>query len=90
MPGLLDDLGLSEAERRLVPPTIPRYARASTSSRLDAFLLPDCLSFAEYNAESPAGLGYTENLAELFAALPVMARFRERFNARFHGSPRRC
>jgi uncharacterized circularly permuted ATP-grasp superfamily protein len=82
-PGLLDDLGLSEAERTLASYE-PGYARASTASRLDAFLLPDRLSFAEYNAESPAGLGYTESLAELFAALPVMQRFRERFAARHY------
>jgi uncharacterized circularly permuted ATP-grasp superfamily protein len=82
-PTLLDDLGLSEAERRLVAYD-PGYARASTASRLDAFLLPDSLSFAEYNAESPAGLGYTENLAELFDQLPLMGRFRDHFDARFH------
>ncbi|MGB9465281.1 MAG: hypothetical protein WBR10_09220, partial [Candidatus Acidiferrum sp.] len=28
------------------------YGRASTASRLDAFLLPDSLKFAEYNGES--------------------------------------
>src|SRR5438270_5510088 len=31
------------------------YGFASTASRLDAFLLPDSLKFAEYNGESPAG-----------------------------------
>src|SRR5882724_4854772 len=36
------------------------YGPASTASRLDAFLLPDSLKFAEYNGESPAGAGYTE------------------------------
>ena len=46
----------------------PGYARASTASRLDAFLLPDSLHFAEYNAESPAGPGYTQRLCELFDA----------------------
>lgn len=83
-PNLLDAVGLSDAERTLVSYD-PGYARASTASRLDAFLLPDQLAFAEYNAESPAGLGYTEVLAELFDVLPVMARFRERFTTRFHG-----
>jgi uncharacterized circularly permuted ATP-grasp superfamily protein len=83
MPELVDAVGLDEGERRLAA-FEPGYARASTSSRLDAFLLPDRLSFAEYNAEAPAGLGYTENLAELFDALPVMARFRERFSTRYH------
>lgn len=79
-PALLDAVGLTDAERRLVS-IDPGSRRASTASRLDAFLLPDALGFAEYNAESPAGLGYTEVLAELFASLPVMARFRERFEA---------
>lgn len=51
------------------------YGRASTASRLDAFLLPDSLKFAEYNGESPAGAGYAETLAEIFRELPVMAKF---------------
>ena len=53
------------------------YGRASTASRLDAFLLPDSLKFAEYNGESPAGAGYAETLAEIFRELPVMAQFRK-------------
>src|SRR5262249_6364085 len=53
----------------------PEYGRASTASRLDAFLLPDSLKFAEYNGESPAGAGYSETLAEIFRELPVMASF---------------
>jgi uncharacterized circularly permuted ATP-grasp superfamily protein len=78
-PALLGELGLTDDERALA--TIePGYARASTASRLDAFLLPDALWFAEYNAESPAGFGYTELLSEVFEALPVMARFKERFD----------
>ena len=55
------------------------YGRASTASRLDAFLLPDSLKFAEYNAESPAGAGYSETLAELFRSLPVMEKFAAKF-----------
>ena len=42
---LLAALGV-EAEARLIR-IDPRYARASTASRLDAFLLPDSLHFAE-------------------------------------------
>jgi uncharacterized circularly permuted ATP-grasp superfamily protein len=56
------------------------YGRASTSSRLDAFLLPESLKFAEYNAESPAGLGYAETLAEIFRDLPVMGKFGNKFD----------
>lgn len=77
-PSLLDELGLTEGERRLVR-IDPGYATASTSSRIDTFLLPDSLQAAEYNAESPAGFGYTERLASVFETLPVMARFRERY-----------
>jgi uncharacterized circularly permuted ATP-grasp superfamily protein len=56
------------------------YGRASTASRLDAFLLPESLKFAEYNGESPAGLGYAETLAEIFHELPVMGRFEQKFD----------
>jgi circularly permuted ATPgrasp domain protein len=56
------------------------YGRASTASRLDAFLLPESLKFAEYNGESPAGLGYAETLAEIFRDLPVMGKFENKFD----------
>jgi uncharacterized circularly permuted ATP-grasp superfamily protein len=55
------------------------YGPASTASRLDAFLLPDSLKFAEYNGESPAGAGYAEMLASIFSELPVMGRFSQHF-----------
>ena len=77
---IFDAVALTDEERRLVS-IDPGYLRASTASRLDGFLLPDDLWFAEYNAESPAGLGYTETLARIFSDLPVMARFREQFDA---------
>jgi hypothetical protein len=80
-PALLAQVGLTPGEERLAR-IEPGYATASTASRLDSFLLPDSLQFAEYNAESPAGPGYSETLAELFSALDVMQRFRARFHAR--------
>jgi uncharacterized circularly permuted ATP-grasp superfamily protein len=79
---LLDELGLTDDEQRLVA-IDPGYARASTASRLDSFLLPDSLSFAEYNAESPAGLAYTETLSQLFNELPIMRRFEGRYETRY-------
>jgi uncharacterized circularly permuted ATP-grasp superfamily protein len=79
---LLDDLAVTEAERALIA-LDPGYPCASTASRLDGFLLPDSLRFAEYNAESPAGLGYAERLALLFDALPVMDRFKQQFWAEY-------
>jgi uncharacterized circularly permuted ATP-grasp superfamily protein len=78
---LLDYLALSDAEIRLVN-IDPGYPTASTAARADAFVLPDSLQFAEYNGESPAGAAYSQGLAELFAEEPLMARFRERFDAR--------
>ncbi len=55
------------------------YGFASTASRLDAFLLPDSLKFAEYNGESPAGAGYSEVLAQIFRDLPMMAPFSKHY-----------
>jgi len=80
-PGLLAQLALSTEEERLA--RIPsRLDTASTASRLDAFLLPDALEFSEYNAESPAGAGYAEMLADVFQALPLMGRFAKHYQAR--------
>ena len=69
---------LRESEERLVR-MHAGYGPASTASRLDAFLLPDSLEFAEYNGESPAGSGYTETLAEVFRELPIMKEFAQSF-----------
>jgi Circularly permuted ATP-grasp type 2 len=80
---IYDQLGITEAEDALVD-IEPGYQTASTTSRLDAFLLPDSLHFAEYNAESPAGIGYTQRLCELFDATAIMERFRNQRQVRFH------
>jgi uncharacterized circularly permuted ATP-grasp superfamily protein len=82
-PALLSDLALSEDEIRLAR-IDPGYQTASTAARADAFLLPESLQFAEYNAESPAGPAYSEGLAVLFAELPVMQRFRDGIEARMY------
>jgi hypothetical protein len=79
-PRILDGVALTDAERALVA-IDPGYPTASTASRLDSFILPDSLQFAEYNAESPAGLGYSEKLAGCFEHLELLGRFRERFEA---------
>jgi uncharacterized circularly permuted ATP-grasp superfamily protein len=82
-PGLLRQLALSEPEIRLAR-IDPGYATTSTAARADAFILPGSLQFAEYNGESPAGAGYSQGLAELFAEEPLMERFRERFDAAWY------
>ena len=82
-PRMLEYLGLSEDEIRLTQ-IDPGYDVASTSARADAFILPDSLRFAEYNAESPAGLGYSQRLSELFDAEPPMTAFKTRFDVRYY------
>src|SRR3954464_3595222 len=84
-PSLFSQLGLSQAEEELVR-LDPGYGRASTASRLDAFLLPDSLRFAEYNGESPAGLAYTQRLCELFEEMPAMRTFRQGRRVRFNAT----
>jgi hypothetical protein len=75
---LLEQFHLRPEEERLVR-LKGGYLRASAASRLDAFLLPDSLKFAEYNGESPAGAGYSETLSDIFRGLPVMEEFAKRF-----------
>src|SRR5579863_4628695 len=76
---LFGQLHLREEEERLA--RLPTgFGRASTASRLDAFLLPDSLKFAEYNGESPAGAGYSETLGDIFRELPVMGRFSKKYD----------
>lgn len=80
---LLQDLALTDGEIRLAR-IDPGYRTTSTAARADAFILPGSLQFAEYNAESPAGLAYTQGLGDVFAETPMMARFRERYEVRMY------
>ena len=59
----------------------PGAAASSTSSRIDGFF-SDRLRFVEYNAESPAGMAYNDQLIRVFERLPVMRAFRRRFRLR--------
>lgn len=55
-----------------------------TTSRLDSFFRTDDgkLQFVEYNAETPAGMGYSDILEEMFLTLEPMKRFMKRYHAR--------
>ncbi len=66
-------LGTPEAEARWVsldpgPPDV-------LLSRLDAFLGPDGPRFIEINSDAPAGFGYGDRMAEVFADLPLFRDF---------------
>src|SRR3954447_13046796 len=84
---MLDELGVTEIERELVK-IEPGYRAVSPTARLDSFLTADAYSFVELNGESPAGIAYADAAFEIFEQLPVMQRFKERYNVRrFHGRP---
>jgi uncharacterized circularly permuted ATP-grasp superfamily protein len=68
---LLDMAGASEAEREIWA-VDPGYAGLTLTSRLDAFIVDGQPRFIEYNAESPAGIGYCDSLTEVFESLPAM------------------
>src|SRR5262249_34852107 len=78
-PALLAQFHLRPEEERLARLS-PNRGRASAASRLDAFLLPESLKFAEYNGESPAGAGYAETLAEIFREIPLITKFSKHYS----------
>jgi uncharacterized circularly permuted ATP-grasp superfamily protein len=55
-----------------------------TTSRLDSFYTMDDqrLRFIEYNAETPAGMAYEDQLAEAFLDLDLMKRFEQFYHVR--------
>jgi hypothetical protein len=58
----------------------PGYRDASPTSRFDAFFSTENqLYFTEFNAETPAGAGYSDSLGRLFYGLPVFQEFERRF-----------
>jgi hypothetical protein len=75
------ELDLSPEEERLALAD-PGCKSSSPSSRLDSFFA-DEVRYVEYNAESPAGMAYGDNMGDVFARLPVMKAFRKRFRGRF-------
>jgi hypothetical protein len=74
---MLEQLGLTDAERRLAA-IDPGYEEVSITSRLDSFLSSDRYSFVELNAECPAGIAYSDVAAEIFSDLPLMREFARR------------
>jgi uncharacterized circularly permuted ATP-grasp superfamily protein len=75
------ELDLDPEEERLALAD-PGFAASSPSSRLDGFVTGGVIRFVEYNAESPAGMAYNDELVEVFDALPVMAVFKRRWRVR--------
>lgn len=74
---------LAEWEEPLVL-SDPGFRHPSPHGRLDCFQVEETgvLALTEYNAETPAGAGYNDLLADSFAAIPVMRAFRQRYDVR--------
>jgi uncharacterized circularly permuted ATP-grasp superfamily protein len=77
---LRSELELDPLEERLAL-AHPGCRLSSPSARLDSFFA-DEVRYVEYNAESPAGMAYGDALAEVMDSLPVMKRFRRRWQVR--------
>ncbi len=60
------------------------FQEPSPSARMDSFYLPDwgVVQLTEYNAEIPAGQGYTDVLTEMFLGLRAMGEFQKEYEVR--------
>lgn len=84
--GLRAELSLEPYEEALFTLEIGYEAPWSTA-RLDSFYHPEtgALKFLEYNAETPAGMGYEDQLSEAFLDLDLIKRFHQTYHLRnFH------
>lgn len=77
-------LRMDEYEEQLLPydkTQVPPW----TSSRLDTFYVAETrtLKCVEYNAETPAGMGYADTLSEVFHQLEPFKRFQQKYHVRF-------
>lgn len=58
-----------------------RFRDASPTSRLDAFVMDEAgtMALTEYNAETPAGAGFNDQLVQAFASLPIVRAFSRQY-----------
>jgi hypothetical protein len=82
-PALRAQFRLADWEEPLVLAD-PGYGSPSPHGRLDCFQVDntDTLALTEYNAETPAGAGFNDRLAESFAVIPVMRALRREYDLR--------
>jgi hypothetical protein len=79
---LRDELALSPEEDSLIR-IEPGYPRPMRICRLDAFLAGYELRFLEFNADSPAGIGYTDILHSGLTATIDLPRVRHEFETTY-------
>ena len=78
---IMDELGLTEAERELAL-VDPGFSGASITSRMDGFVHGEEIKFVEYNAENPSSLSDQEGLNRVLFELPEMSTFAARYRLR--------
>lgn len=84
----LNLIGATEQEREIWS-IDPGYPGFTLSSRLDSFMVGEAPRFVEYNAESPAGIAYSDILSDIFLELPAVRTWEHASRLRaFEG--RRC
>jgi glutathionylspermidine synthase len=81
-PALRRELNLSPEEDSLIR-IDPGYPRPMRICRLDAFLQGYDVKFLEFNADSPAGIGYTDILFEGLKASIDLPRVRQEFDTAY-------
>ena len=81
-PRLREELALPPAEAALVE-LDPGYTRPLRICRLDAFLSGYEVKFLEFNADSPAGIGYTDVLHEGLRSAIVLPRVEAEFETAY-------
>lgn len=84
---LLDLIGASEQEREIWA-IDPGYAGMALTSRLDSFMVGTRPQFIEYNAESPAAIGFCDILSHIFRRLPSMQEWEQARSMRGFGMRR--
>ncbi|HEX2127275.1 MAG TPA: hypothetical protein VHF45_12040, partial [Thermoleophilaceae bacterium] len=81
-PALRDELAVSPEEDSLIR-IDPGYPRPLRICRLDAFLSGYDVKFLEFNADSPAGIGYTDILHEGLTTAIDLPRVRQEFDTAY-------
>jgi uncharacterized circularly permuted ATP-grasp superfamily protein len=77
-PALLSRLELLPAEKMLAA-IDPGYQALEVAARLDTRLSNGQPHFVQYNADSPTGAGYADELASIFYDLPPVKEFRKKY-----------
>ena len=83
--GSVEKMGLSlgiAPEELEITTLDPGYELLVAINRMDAFVEGDALTFLEFNCDSPAGIAYADEMAEILRKTPFFAEFEKRYAVR--------